>query len=191
MHSLSLVRRRFLQRATCGAGALLAAPGLVLAQAATRRRFVFVIQRGAADGLDIVAPYADPAYARLRGALAIDPAAATRLDGLFALHPALVETARLYSAQQALFLHAVASPYRERSHFDGQNVLESGGAAPFELKDGWLNLLLALLPKRIDGAIAITHTVPLALRGQAEVGSYAPAGMQQAPDDLLQRVEQL
>jgi uncharacterized protein (DUF1501 family) len=75
---------------------VLVAPGLVLARAATERRFVFVIQRGAADGLDIVAPYGEPAYARLRGALAIDVAAATRLDGLFALHPALVETAKLY-----------------------------------------------------------------------------------------------
>jgi uncharacterized protein (DUF1501 family) len=184
-------RRRFLQQAAAGAGALLVAPRLVLAQAATERRFVFVIQRGAADGLGTVIPYADPAYANLRGALAIDPAAAIRLDGLFALHPALVETARLYQAQEALFIHAVASPYRDRSHFDGQNVLESGGSAPFAVKDGWLNRLVSLLPRQAGEAIAITPTVPLALRGPAEVGSYAPAAMQQAPDDLLQRVQQL
>ena len=189
--SPSLARRRFLQRTAAGAGTLLVAPHFMLAHAATERRFVFVIQRGAADGLDTVIPYADPAYTRLRGALAIDAAAATRLDGLFALHPALVETAKLYSAQQALFVHAVASPYRERSHFDGQNVLESGGAAPFEMKDGWLNRLVSLLPKKSGEAIAITPTVPLALRGPAEVSSFAPAGMQQAPDDLLQRVQQL
>src|SRR4029077_1562668 len=128
-------RRRFLRLAAFGAGSVLAAPGLVLAGAATTaRRFVFVIQRGAADGLDIVVPYAEPAYARLRGALAIDVAAATRLDGTFALHPALVKTAKLYEAKQALFVHAVASPYRERSHFDGQNVLETGGAAPHDVK---------------------------------------------------------
>ncbi|MCJ0764490.1 DUF1501 domain-containing protein [Variovorax terrae] len=192
MPSRSHSRRHFLQFAAVGAGGFLVAPHLVLAQAATDRRFVFVIQRGAADGLDTVIPYADPGYARLRGALALDTAAATRLDGLFALHPALVETARLYAAKEALFVHAVASPYRDRSHFDGQNVLESGGSAPYEAKDGWLNRLVALLPKATGEAIAISPTVPLALRGGAEVGSYAPSALKEAPDDdLLQRVQQL
>ena len=78
-------------------GVLLAAPGLVLAAPPTERRFVFVIQRGAADGLDTVVPYADPAYARLRGALAVDAAAAIRLDGTFALHPSLAEVAEPYT----------------------------------------------------------------------------------------------
>jgi hypothetical protein len=96
--------------------------------------------RGAADGLNTVIPYADPAYATLRGPLAIDAATATRLDGSFALHPALQQLGALYGSGEALFMHAVASAYRERSHFDGQNVLESGGTAAYQLKDGWLNL---------------------------------------------------
>src|SRR5258706_716535 len=90
-------RRRFLQLAA-GAGFVLAAPGLALAKAATERRFVFVIQRGGADGLDTLIPFADPGYGRLRGALAVDSSAATRLDGTFALHPSLLEIAKLYSA---------------------------------------------------------------------------------------------
>ncbi|MBX3659212.1 MAG: DUF1501 domain-containing protein [Ramlibacter sp.] len=188
LHHLS--RRRFLQ-STAAATGLMVAPRLLLARAATERRFVFVIQRGAADGLNIVIPYADPAYARLRGALAIDPSQGTALDGLFALHPALVETARLYASKQALFVQAVASPYRDRSHFDGQNVLETGGAAPYEMKDGWLNRLLTLLPRDSSEAIAVTPTVPQALRGHAEVSSYAPSALRQAPDDLLERVQQL
>jgi uncharacterized protein (DUF1501 family) len=167
------------------------APRIVFAQAATDRRFVFIIQRGAADGLGTVAPYADPAYARLRGALAVDPASAVKLDGTFALHPAMAETAKLYAARQALFVHAVASPYRDRSHFDGQNVLETGGTAPYQLKDGWMNRLLALLPRRGKEAIALSPTVPMALRGTAEVASYAPSALPQASDDLLVRVEQL
>ncbi|MGE3346304.1 MAG: DUF1501 domain-containing protein [Ramlibacter sp.] len=183
-------RRHVLQWAAAGA-CLMVAPRLLLAKAATERRFVFVIQRGAADGLNTVIPYADPAYARLRGALAIDPSAATRLDGLFALHPSLVETARLYAAREALFVQAVASPYRDRSHFDGQNVLETGGSVPYEMKDGWLNRLIGLLPKGHGEAIAVTPTVPLALRGRAEVSSYAPSALRQAPDDLLERVQQL
>jgi uncharacterized protein (DUF1501 family) len=192
MPSQPFARRRLLQWGAAAAASVFSAgPRLALASAATERRFVFVIQRGAADGLAIVAPYADPDYARLRGALAIDATTAPRLDGLFALHPALAETARLYAAQQALFVHAVASPYRDRSHFDGQNVLESGGTLPFERKDGWLNRLLQLLPRTSNEAIAIAPTVPLALRGAAEVTSYAPSALPQASDDLLLRVQQL
>ena len=183
---MSLDRRSFL-----GAAALLAAPRVLFAQAATERRFVFVLQRGAADGLHTVIPYAEPAYASLRGALAIDPAEALKLDGTFALHPALAEVHRLYGAGQATFFHAVASPYRDRSHFDGQNVLETGGTAPYQLKDGWMNRLVGLLPRAAKEPIAFAPSVPLALRGPAPVTSYAPTALPHASDDLLLRVEQL
>ena len=106
---MSLDRRGFI-----GAATLLAAPRTLLAQAATDRRFVFIIQRGAADGLNTVIPYAEPAYASLRGELAIDPAAALKLDGTFALHPALPTLRKLYAGGEATFLHAVASSYRDR-----------------------------------------------------------------------------
>ena len=90
-------------------------------------------------------------------------------------------------------MHAVASPYRDRSHFDGQNVLETGGSAPYQMKDGWMNRLVSMLPApRADAnAIAFAPTVPLALRGRADVTSYAPSALPQAPDDLLVRVSQL
>ncbi len=186
-----LDRRRFLSFSALGAGALLVLPRMVLATVATERRFVFIIQRGAADGLNIVAPYADPAYARLRGALAIDSSRATKLDGTFALHPSLVETAKMYGQHQALFVHAIASPYRDRSHFDGQNVLETGGTQPYQAKDGWLNRLVAMMPGARDQAIALAATVPMALRGAARVTSYAPTSLPQPSDDLLLRVGQL
>ncbi|MDE1012400.1 MAG: twin-arginine translocation signal domain-containing protein, partial [Paraburkholderia fungorum] len=169
-----LSRRKFLSVAAAGAGAILVSPQIAFASVATDRRFVFVIQRGAADGLSIVMPYAEPTYASLRGALAIDTGNATKLDGTFALHPALVQTAAMYANRQALFVHAVASPYRDRSHFDGQNVLETGGTAPYQMKDGWLNRLVASLPATRENAIAFAPTVPMALRGKAAVTSYAP-----------------
>ncbi|HSV82071.1 MAG TPA: DUF1501 domain-containing protein, partial [Ramlibacter sp.] len=183
---MSLDRRGFL-----GAATLLAAPQVLFAQAATERRFIFIIQRGAADGLNTVIPYAEPAYASLRGALAIDPAAALKLDGTFALHPELPKLRELYAAGEASFLHAVASPYRDRSHFDGQNVLETGGRAPYQLKDGWMNRLLGLLPRRGKDAIAFSPAVPMALQGSAEVTTYAPSALPEANEDLLMRVEQL
>ncbi|ASW02873.1 DUF1501 domain-containing protein [Paraburkholderia aromaticivorans] len=184
-------RRQFLSVAAAGAGAMLVSPRIALASVATDRRFVFVIQRGAADGLNLVVPYAEPAYATLRGALAIDTSNAPRLDGTFALHPAMARTAAMYADHQALFVHAVASPYRDRSHFDGQNVLETGGASPYQIKDGWLNRLVAQLPATRENAIAFAPTVPMALRGPAAVTSYAPSALPQAPDDLLARVSQL
>jgi uncharacterized protein (DUF1501 family) len=184
-------RRQFLRVAAAGAGAMLVAPQIVFASAATDRRFVFVIQRGAADGLNIVIPYAEPAYAGLRGALAIDTANAAKLNGTFALHPSLVQMAQMYHSGQALFVHAVASPYRDRSHFDGQNVLETGGSAPYQVKDGWLNRLVGEVGATRENAIALAPTVPLALRGSARATSYAPSALPAASDDLLTRVSAL
>ena len=183
---MGIDRRGFL-----GTAALLAAPRVLFAQAATERRFVFIVQRGAADGLDTVIPYAEPAYASLRGRLAIEASAALKLDGMFALHPALPKLRELYAAGEASFLHAVASPYRDRSHFDGQNVLETGGSAPYQLKDGWMNRLLGLLPRAGKEAIAFSPAVPLAMQGAVGVTTYAPSALPEANEDLLVRVQQL
>ena len=184
---MRLNRRNFL----VGATALLTTPRVLFAQAATDRRFIFIIQRGAADGLHTVIPYAEPAYSTLRGALAVDPAGALKLDGTFALHPSLVELHRMYEAGQASFFHAVSSPYRDRSHFDGQNVLETGGRIPYERRDGWMNRLIGLLPGAGREAIAFAPAIPLALRGSAPVTSYAPSSLPRASEDLLSRVEDL
>jgi uncharacterized protein (DUF1501 family) len=114
-----------------------------------------------------------------------------KLDGTFALHPSLAKLRDLYAAGQAGFFHAVASPYRDRSHFDGQNVLETGGSAPYQVKDGWMNRLVGQLPRAGKDAIAFSPAIPLALRGAVEVTSYAASALPQANDDLLMRVEQL
>jgi uncharacterized protein (DUF1501 family) len=164
------------------------APRIAFARAATDRRFVFIIQRGAADGLGVLMPVGDPAFAGARGAFAEDASAGTKLDGMFALHPNMAHAADLYRQRQALFVHAVASSYRDRSHFDGQNVLETGGTAAYQTKDGWMNRLLGLLPEDGARAIAVSATIPTALRGPREVTSYAPSVLPDASDDLLQRV---
>jgi uncharacterized protein (DUF1501 family) len=183
-------RRTFLGGSAAAIG-LLAAPHIAVAQAATDRRFVFVIQRGAADGLGTLAPTGDPAYAGVRGAFAEDFANGARISDFFTLHPNLAATAALYPAREALFVHAVASPYRDRSHFDGQNVLETGGSAAYVLRDGWMNRLLPLLPTSDARAIAVSATVPVVLRGPREVASYAPSALPDASDDLLTRVATL
>ncbi|GHH12353.1 hypothetical protein GCM10008023_12390 [Sphingomonas glacialis] len=188
MYSPILDRRAFLG---AGALALALAPRMAFAKAETDKRFIFIIQRGAADGMGIVAPVGDPAFVGARGDLAADFASAPKLDGMFALHPTMTALQGLYGRKQALFAHAVASPYRDRSHFDGQNVLESGGVSAYQVKDGWLNRLLGVLPPTEAKAIAVSATVPLALRGKHDVSSYAPSNLPQASDDLMQRVAML
>jgi uncharacterized protein (DUF1501 family) len=111
-------------------------------------RFLTIVLRGALDGLAAVAPVGDPDWLRLRGddALTLDGAAkALPLDGFFALNPAMPNLARLYREGHATIVHAVASPYRERSHFDGQDVLESGLTKPGAADTGWLNRALATM----------------------------------------------
>jgi len=186
-----IARRQFLSTAACGAGALFVAPGLALATVPTERRFVFIIQRGAADGLDILRPVGDPAFAGLRSQLVGSGVPGTKLDAMFTLHPALDQIGRMYGTGQALFVHAVASPYRDRSHFDGQNVLETGGMQPYVVRDGWMNRLVAMLPRTTDEAIAIASTVPTALRGAIQVASFAPSALPHVADDLMTRVTAL
>lgn len=186
---MALGRRQFVAAGT--ASVLAALTRLSFAAASTQRRFVFIIQRGAADGLGTLAPLGDPAFEAARGQLAEDFSNAAQLDALFALHPALVEVAGLYRGGEALFAHAIASPYRERSHFDAQNVLETGGPAPYRLRDGWMNRLLDLLPEGEGRGLAIAPTVPMALRGPVQVASYAPSALPDATADLVSRVDQL
>ncbi|MGL4313946.1 MAG: DUF1501 domain-containing protein [Sphingomonas sp.] len=186
-----LDRRSFLARGGAATLALGFAPRIAFARAATDRRFVFIIQRGAADGLGTLAPLGDPAFAGLRGPFADDFDKGMKLDGMFTLHPNLATLGSLYQQRQAIFAHAVASPYRDRSHFDGQNVLETGAAGAYQVKDGWMNRLLGLLPANEARAMAISATVPMALRGPHDVDSYAPSNLPQASDDLIQRVSMM
>lgn len=182
------LKRRHLLGAIGAGGVSLFAPRLAFAASTeTDRRFLFVIQRGAADGLSALAPIGDAAFHEIRGALADDFNDAPKIDGMFALHPALENIGRLYAANQALFVHAAASPYRDRSHFDAQDVLETGGSLPYQLHDGWMNRFLALLPGSTR-AMAVGATVPMALRGKIDVPSYGNSALPEANEELLQRV---
>ncbi len=186
-----MIDRRLFLAAGSAVAATLGLPRIALARPVTDRRLVFIIQRGAADGLATLAPVGDPTFASVRRAFAEDASAGTKLDGFFALHPAMGETAKLYAAREALFVHAIASPYRDRSHFDGQNVLETGGRTAYTVKDGWLNRLLGLLPADESKALALSSTVPMVLRGARDVSSYAPSQLPNASEDLLGRVAML
>jgi uncharacterized protein (DUF1501 family) len=191
-------RRRFL----LGSGALAASaalPNVLFARTGGSSRLVVVILRGALDGLAAVPPYADPDYASLHRELAIAaPGAADgalALNNTFGLHPSLSYLHERYTAGELIVFNAVASPYRDRSHFDGQNVLENGFTKPAGAADGWLNRALAALPRRADGpgerAVAISQNVPLILRGEAPVISKSPQATQGLDEELLMRLADL
>lgn len=170
-----------------------AVPGLAIAMADTEARFVLVVLRGAVDGLALAPPYADGRYRTVRGELALGKPGSDDgvldLDGFFGLHPSLRMVHELYTADEALVVHAVASPYRERSHFDGQDVLESGGTAAGLVRDGWLNR--ALSPLAGTPAIALAQNTPLVLRGNNATTSWAPSRLPDADDSTIARLQRL
>jgi uncharacterized protein (DUF1501 family) len=187
------------REALIGSGALFAwtqMPKLARAEGRDPRMLVIVL-RGALDGLGAVAPVGDPDWIGLRGdrALVLDGRApALPLDSFFALNPAMPNLHRLYKAQHAAIVHATATPYRERSHFDGQDVLESGVARPGADHTGWLNRALLALASdgRVDPrggrAIAVGPVTPLVVRGQAPVMSWAPQQLLPASEDTQARL---
>ncbi len=192
----SLSRRRFLETSLFTGASSLLASRLAFAHAPTEARFVFVLLRGALDGLSAVPPVGDPAYAGLRGQIALAKSgddAALPLDSTFAMHPALKFLHASYAAKELAVLHAVASPYRERSHFDGQNVLENGGVVPHGLNSGWINRAIDALPAAARGAggVALGANVPLAMRGPAVVASWSPTKKAALDDDTMARITDL
>jgi uncharacterized protein (DUF1501 family) len=191
-----LTDRRMVLKAM-GAAALGGAlkPAFAFAAMPGDARLVVVILRGALDGLTAVPPYGDPAYAGLRGPLAIArPGAASGardLNGFFGLHPALAGLADRYGKGELVVFHAVATPYRERSHFDGQDLLENGAPIPHGAQDGWLNRALAAMPGKTAPGLAVGQNVPLILRGPAHVTSWAPNVLPAVDSDTVARLMDL
>lgn len=172
------------------------AGALAVSKTAAERKFILVILRGAMDGLAAVAPVGDAHYAAARGRLALDaPGAKSGVlpltDG-FGLHPNLAFLHECWTAKELAIIHACASPYRERSHFDAQDVLESGAAQVFGASDGWLGRALSSLPPELKReAVALSGALPLVLRGSASATSWAPSFAPSANEDTLNRLMDL
>lgn len=184
------------RRLLIGAGAAtLALPAFAFG-AATSKRLVVIVLRGGMDGLAAVPPVGDPAYVNARGVLAQDKAKTLALDGAFALHPNFANLHAMYRAGEATIVHAACTPYRERSHFDAQNVLETGGAKPYARNAGWLNAALKALPAeraagRRELGLALAQQAPLILRGDAPVSTWSPSPLPDANADTVARLMDL
>jgi uncharacterized protein (DUF1501 family) len=203
MKPASTQRRDWLIRAAAlgASGLTLSVPGARLAFAAPATdassgsadsgRLVVVMLRGAMDGLAAVPAVGDPAWSTLRPSASADDekyGAPLKLDDTFALHPKLTSMHEWYGQGQLLVVHAVASPYRERSHFDAQQLLESGGQRPFELQTGWLGRALQATDR---SGVALSPSLPLALRGTGRATSWSPTHQKPVDADLMARVASL
>ncbi len=191
-------RREFLTCAALAASGALLSTRVAFARAGTgTSRFVLVMMRGALDGLAAVPPLGDHDYAGLRRELALQPAGkaggALPLDGFFGLHPSLSFLQQCYAARELTVLHALASPYRERSHFDGQDVLENGTTRPHALQTGWLNRALEAAPAAAarEAGVSLGQNVPLVMRGPATVTSWSPSRLAALDEDTLARITDL
>lgn len=171
-----------------------AAPWATLSVAAAparerAERLIVVVLRGGLDGLAAVQAPGDPAFAEARGVLAQTLTPVLPLAGTaFALHPNLAGLHAMYGRGEALVVHATGLPYRERSHFDAQQVLESGGTRPYELSTGWLARALATDKRR---GLALKTAVPLVLRGPGEIDTWAPSVLPEPSGDLVARLSRL
>jgi uncharacterized protein (DUF1501 family) len=190
-------RRQFIKSGALALGATLVTSRVAFARAdsGTKSRFVFVILRGALDGLAAVPPYGDRDYAGLRRDLALHAPAVLPLNDLLGLHPSCAFLHDCYTSRELVVFHAVASPYRERSHFDGQDVLENGNVRPHAVQTGWLNRALASMPAphgpERERGVALGQNIPLVMRGPAAVTSWSPSKLAALDDDTLQRIADL
>ncbi|MGI4799438.1 MAG: DUF1501 domain-containing protein [Janthinobacterium lividum] len=172
-----------------GAAVSLGRVSLAMAAAPTDRRLVVVLLRGALDGLAAVTPYGDPAFAALRGeARPGGDGGLLDLGGFYGLHPALSGLHAMYGQGELLPVHAVAGPVRTRSHFEAQDLMESG--AEQRMNSGWLNRAVqGMAPAGPNGLpLSVGVSLPLLLRGPATVGAFAPQSFQQPQPDLYARL---
>jgi uncharacterized protein (DUF1501 family) len=191
MNNFSVDRRRLVQQLCLVASV----PWTSLAYGApatgskSERRLIMVVLRGGLDGLAAVHAVGDPAFAEARGALAQTASPVLPVgDGFFALHPNLKAVHQMFQQGEALAVHATGLVYRERSHFDAQQVLESGGTKPYELKTGWLGRAMGLQRMK---ALSLSTAIPLVLRGTEDVDSWAPSTLPDPSADLLARLTRL
>lgn len=180
-------RRAFLQTMCLGGIATFGAPLVTFAQVRQPGRLVFVLLRGGLDGLAAVVPYGDTSYPALRGSLAFEENDLVRLNDLVGLAPGLASWRELWDANELAVLHAMAIPYRTRSHFDGQAILETGLDRPVGSSDGWLNRLLQVMSGERSG-IAVAAGMPRSMTGPFEVQTWSPTRLGVTDDDFLGRL---
>lgn len=190
-----LNRRHFTKLSAAGLlSGSMASP--VLAKAPTEKRFILINLRGAMDGLHALAPYMDRDYHKLRPTLGLGAAGTDRqiidLNGSFGIHPALKPLDALYRNNDLLFVPAVSTQYRQRSHFEAQDILEGGGTAPYQQNTGWLNRAITEMggaSRRIG--LSLGASIPLIMRGAADIRTWSDSRLPDVDEGFLSRMNAL
>jgi uncharacterized protein (DUF1501 family) len=173
---MPITRRIFLRNSTFAVVGTAAVPSFLAraafgaAEASSRnKRLVVIFQRGAADGLNIVIPHAEPQYYAMRPSINIPRKSVLDLDGFFGLHPSLSAFQPLWQQRHLAIVHAAGSPDSTRSHFDAQDFMETGTPGVKATEDGWLNRSLRSLPPDPQNspfrAIALGPSLPRIMTG--------------------------
>lgn len=174
---MSITRRTFLKggaMAVVGTAVIpsfLTRAALGATESSTKsKRLVVIFQRGAADGLNIVVPHAEPAYYQMRPSISIPRPQLLDLNGFFGLHPSLAPLKPLWEQRHLGIIHAAGSPDETRSHFDAQDYMESGTPGVKSTQDGWLNRTVQTEHISSDSpfrAVALGTSLPRILAGPA------------------------
>src|ERR1022692_573001 len=174
---MGITRRAFMKSGAMAAVGTAAIPSFLTRAAwgavspgASNKRLVVIFQRGAADGLNIVVPHAEPAYYAMRPSINIPRQQVIDLNGFFGLHPAMAPLKPLWEQRQLAIVHAAGSPDTTRSHFDAQDYMESGTPGVKATDDGWLNRTMQTLPEPAATpfrAVALGPNLPRMLHGSA------------------------
>jgi uncharacterized protein (DUF1501 family) len=172
---MSITRRIFLRNSALAVVGTAAVPTFLTRAAfgavsgTSTKRLVVIFQRGAADGLNIVIPYAERNYYAMRPSINIPQKSVIDLNGFFGLHPALSSFQPLWQQRHLAIIHAAGSPDTTRSHFDAQDFMETGTPGVKSTEDGWLNRSLHNMPLMPQNsafrAIALGPSLPRILSG--------------------------
>ncbi len=150
------------------------ASAAALSSAGKKKILVTIFQRGAVDGLNMVVPYGEDEYYKLRRNIAIQAPGKTEgavnLDGFFGLHPEMKPLEKFWQSKKLAVIHSAGSPDNTRSHFDAQDYMESGTPGYKGTRDGWLNRVLQTTAGKDDSpfrAVSMTQQLPRSLYGRA------------------------
>ena len=142
-----------------------------LATSSRKKNLVVIMLRGGMDGLCAVPVIGDKNFEKRRKSILIEDT--IKLNSDFALHPRLIGFNKCWNENTGSIVHATSIPYKQRSHFEGQNLMESGGRVPYQEKTGWVGRAMKLANLQGDG-LALSLPMPLLLRGIPKNNNYFP-----------------
>ena len=179
-------RRNFL-KGTLGTLYMMATPNMAFPDTKiTEKRLLIVLLRGGMDGLASIPPIGDKNLSKIRKDVLVNGAA--DLDGFFGINPSLKFLGSEYHQGRAAFVHATSFPYTGRSHFDGQNIMETGGEQAYALTSGWVGRAMNAAGY---SSLSVSLPIPIILRGNELNSNYFPTNFRKVNPAVYSGVQQM